>query len=373
MNQQEQYMKRALELAKTAMGHTSPNPMVGCVVVKNGAIVAQGCHEKYGEFHAERNALTRCKEDVSGADLYVTLEPCCHHGKTPPCTDIIIERKIGRVFVGAMDPNPKVAGNGVRILREHGIEVQTGILEKECLELNEIFFHYIQTGSPYVAMKYAMTLDGKIAAASGDSKWVTEEKAREHVHFLRKKYSAIMAGVGTVIADDPMLNCRIADGVNPVRVICDSHLRIPVESKIVQTAQEIPTIVVYSGDVSEEKKQKLTACGVELLQAGDGERVDLKRLHRALGEKKIDSVLVEGGGTIHGSLLEAGIVNRVYAYIAPKLIGGALAKTPVEGNGIQKMADAASLSEIEILPLGNDICITGKLASGEKFQEKEVV
>ena len=209
MTEAEQYMQQALDLAKTAMGHTSPNPMVGCVVVKNGKLVASGCHERYGEFHAERNALTRCKEDLTGADLYVTLEPCCHQGKTPPCTDIIIERKIGRVFVGALDPNPKVDGGGIKILREHGIEVITGILEQECLALNEIFFHYITTGLPYVAMKYAMTLDGKIASANGDSKWVTGEKAREHVHFLRKKYSAILAGIDTVLADDPLLNCRI--------------------------------------------------------------------------------------------------------------------------------------------------------------------
>ena len=232
MTEAEQYMQQALDLAKTAMGHTSPNPMVGCVVVKNGKLVASGCHERYGEFHAERNALTRCKEDLTGADLYVTLEPCCHQGKTPPCTDIIIERKIGRVFVGALDPNPKVDGGGIKILREHGIEVITGILEQECLALNEIFFHYITTGLPYVAMKYAMTLDGKIASANGDSKWVTGEKAREHVHFLRKKYSAILAGIDTVLADDPLLNCRTEEGVDPIRVICDSHLRLPMDSQI---------------------------------------------------------------------------------------------------------------------------------------------
>ena len=361
MTTHETYMKRALELAASAMGHTSPNPMVGCVVVRDGRILAEGCHEKYGEFHAERNALTRYDGDASGTDLYVTLEPCCHQGKTPPCTDIIIEKKIGRVFVGAMDPNPKVAGKGVRILKEHGIEVETGILEKECLTLNEIFFHYISTGLPYVAMKYAMTLDGKIASFTGDSKWITGEAAREHVHSLRKKYSAIMAGVDTVIADDPMLNCRIDKGVDPVRVICDSGLRIPMESQIVKTADTIRTIVAYAGNPLEDKKKELESTGVELLRTGEGEQVDLKLLFQKLGEMTIDSVLVEGGGTLHGSLLQTGFVNRVYAYIAPKLIGGREARSPVEGRGIEKMAEAERLKEIEILRFGEDICITGTL------------
>lgn len=354
-------MRRALELAQTALGHTSPNPMVGCVVVKGGRVIAEGCHERYGEYHAERNALTRCKEDTEGADLYVTLEPCCHHGKTPPCTEIIIEKKIGRVFVGAMDPNPKVAGNGVKILREHGIEVTTGILEEECLKINEVFFHYIQTGMPYVAMKYAMTLDGKIAAVTGDSKWVTGEKAREHVQILRKKYSGILAGVGTVLADDPMLNCRLEDGVDPVRIICDTKLRIPMDSQIVTTSGEIRTIVAYAGDADMEKKKKLESTGVELLKCGNEGEVNLTLLFQKLAEQKIDSVLVEGGGEIHGSLLHTGLVNRVYAYIAPKLVGGADAKSPVEGSGVQWMREARRLTDIEILSFGEDICITGKM------------
>ncbi|MDO4735086.1 MAG: bifunctional diaminohydroxyphosphoribosylaminopyrimidine deaminase/5-amino-6-(5-phosphoribosylamino)uracil reductase RibD, partial [Lachnospiraceae bacterium] len=239
----EQYMKRAIELAEKGRGYTSPNPIVGCVVVKDGRIISEGYHERYGEFHAERNALLRCKEDTEGADLYVTLEPCCHQGKTPPCTDIIIEKKIGRVFVGSMDPNPLVAGKGVQILKGAGIAVETGILEKECLKMNEIFFHFITTKTPFVLSKFAMSMDGKIASESGDSKWVTGEEARAEVHLLRKYYSAIMVGIGTVLADDPMLNCRVEEGVDPIRVICDSSLRIPLDSKIVQTAKEIPTIV----------------------------------------------------------------------------------------------------------------------------------
>ena len=356
----QDYMKRALELAKKGAGHTSPNPMVGCVVVKDGRIVTEGYHERYGEFHAERNALTRCEEDLTGAEMYVTLEPCCHQGNTPPCTDIIIERSIGKVYVGSMDPNPKVAGKGVKILQEHGIEVETGVLEKECLALNEIFFYYITTGMPYVAMKYAMTLDGKIASCTGDSKWVTGETARRHVHELRKQYSAILAGIGTVLADDPMLNCRIEEGVDPVRVVCDSSLRIPLSSQLVKTAGDIPVIVAYAKE-NPEKEKALLQAGVELISAGRDGRVDLAVLMRKLGKRKIDSVLVEGGGAIHGSLLKSGLVQKIFCYLAPKLIGGREAGSPVEGDGFSRMKDALPVKEMEILPLGEDICISGRV------------
>ena len=356
----QDYMKRALDLAKKGAGHTSPNPMVGCVVVKDGRIVTEGYHERYGEFHAERNALTRCEEDLTGAEMYVTLEPCCHQGNTPPCTDIIIERGISKVYVGSMDPNPKVAGKGVKILQEHGIEVETGMLEKECLALNEIFFHYITTGIPYVAMKYAMTLDGKIASCTGDSKWVTGEKARHHVHELRKQYSAILAGIGTVLADDPMLNCRIEEGVDPVRVVCDSSLRIPLSSQLVKTAGDIPVIVAYAKE-NPEKEKALLQAGVELISAGRDGRVDLTVLMRELGKRKIDSVLVEGGGAIHGSLLKSGLVQKIYCYLAPKLIGGREASSPVEGDGFSQMKDALPVTEMEILSLGEDICISGRV------------
>ena len=356
----QDYMKRALELAKKGAGHTSPNPMVGCVVVKDGRIVTEGYHERYGEFHAERNALTRCEEDLTGAEMYVTLEPCCHQGNTPPCTDIIIERSIGKVYVGSMDPNPKVAGKGVKILQEHGIEVETGVLEKECLALNEIFFYYITTGIPYVAMKYAMTLDGKIASCTGDSKWVTGETARHHVHELRKQYSAILAGIGTVLADDPMLNCRIEEGVDPVRVVCDSSLRIPLSSQLVKTAGDIPVIVAYAKE-NQEKEKALLQAGVELISAGRDGRVDLAVLMRKLGKRKIDSVLVEGGGAIHGSLLKSGLVQKIYCYLAPKLIGGREAGSPVEGDGFSRMKDALPVKEMEILSLGEDICISGRV------------
>ena len=364
MQKKEEYMRRALELARKGEGHTSPNPMVGCVVVKDGRIISEGYHEKYGEFHAERNALTRCTEDTAGADLYVTLEPCCHQGKTPPCTDIIIEKKIARVFVGSMDSNPLVAGKGVQILRDHGIYVETGILDAECRKLNEVFYHYIATKTPFVVMKYAMTLDGKIACATGDSKWVTGEIARTQVHRMRGRYRGIMVGIGTVLADDPMLNCRVEGGVDPVRIICDSNLHIPTESQIVKTASDIETIVACSQEALEserkqEKIRRLKEAGIQIIGTEGAHGVNLVELMKKLGGQNIDSILLEGGGTLNASALEDGIVNKVYAYIAGKLIGGMDARTPVEGMGIDRMADAITLQNMEIEKLGDDFCIVG--------------
>ena len=364
MQKKEEYMRRALELARKGEGHTSPNPMVGCVVVKDGRIISEGYHEKYGEFHAERNALTRCTEDTAGADLYVTLEPCCHQGKTPPCTDIIIEKKIARVFVGSMDSNPLVAGKGVQILRDHGIYVETGILDAECRKLNEVFYHYIATKTPFVVMKYAMTLDGKIACATGDSKWVTGEIARTQVHRMRGRYRGIMVGIGTVLADDPMLNCRVEGGVDPVRIICDSNLHIPTESQIVKTASDIETIVACSQEALEserkqEKIRRLKEAGIQIIGTEGAHGVNLVELMKKLGGQNIDSILLEGGGTLNAAALEDGIVNKVYAYIAGKLIGGMDARSPVEGMGIDRMADAITLQNMEIEKLGDDFCIVG--------------
>lgn len=367
----EEYMRRAIELAKKGEGHTSPNPVVGCVIVKEGRVIGEGFHEKLGGFHAERNALLNCTQNPQGAELYVTLEPCCHFGKTPPCTDIIIEKGIKKVYVGAVDPNPLVAGKGLSILNEHGIETETGILKKECMDLNEVFFSYIRNKLPFVAMKYAMTLDGKIACESGDSKWVTSAAAREHVHYLRKKYSAIMVGIGTVLLDNPMLDCRIEEGVNPTRIICDTHLRLPLDCRIAATAHDIPTYIVYAHDVSEDgdaiknKGKRLEELGIKLLPVPlKGAYPDLAVMLEKLGEAGIDGILVEGGGTLNASLLTQGLVNRIYAYIAPKLVGGAGAKSPVEGEGILNMSEALRLSETKLEYLGEDILITGKLGKG---------
>ncbi len=367
--QKVRFMKRAIELALSAKGHTSPNPMVGCVVVKNGRIIGEACHEKYGEFHAERNALLRCKEDTRGAELYVTLEPCCHYGKTPPCTEIIIEKGIRKVYVGSLDSNPLVAGKGIEILRQAGIRVEYGILEKECRNMNEIFYHYITHKTPFIALKYAMTLDGKIAAYTGDSKWVTSEEARLHVQQLRKEYSGILVGIQTVLADNPMLNCRIEEGVNPVRIICDSKLRIPMNSNIVKTSHDIKTIVAYSeADWSGEKQDKLSLLqekGVILIGTGKDIQINLKILTDKLGEMKIDSVLIEGGASMNASALKAGIVNKIYAYIAPKLIMGETAKSPIGGSGIAYMKDAVCLKYMQTETIGTDILVTGYIDRGQ--------
>ena len=360
----EQYMRRAIELAKQGEGHTSPNPMVGCVVVKDGEIISEGYHEKYGEYHAERNALLKCGEEARGAELYVTLEPCCHYGKTPPCTEIIMEKGIKKVYVGSMDNNPLVGGKGVQILRDHGIEVETGILEAECRAMNEVFFHFMETKRPYVIMKYAMTLDGKIACATGDSKWVTGEEARRYVHHLRKKYMGIMAGIGTVLEDDPMLNCRIEDGVDPIRIICDSELRIPLDCQLVETAKDIPLIVACREDLiceesQKEKAEALQKAGTTIIATSGTNGVNLEELLEKLGEQGIDSILLECGGTLNASMLEAGLVDKVYAHIAGKLVGGKDAKSPVEGVGIAYMKDAVQLCDMQVEKIGEDICISG--------------
>lgn len=361
--QDEKYMQRAIELAGQGEGHVNPNPMVGAVIVKDGRIIGEGYHQKYGELHAERNALLNCQESPEGADLYVTLEPCCHYGKTPPCTEAIIENRIKRVIVGSMDCNPLVAGKGVRILREAGIEVTEGVLQRECDELNKIFFHFMETGKPYVMMKYAMTIDGKIATYTGASKWITGEIARKKVHKDRGRFMAIMVGVGTVLADNPLLTCRIEGKKSPIRIICDTHLRTPLNAEIVKTAGEVPTIIAVSENVSAEKKRPFLERQCEIWELPEKEDVvDLQELMKRLGERKIDSVLLEGGGTLNYAALKSGIVNAVQAYIAPKIFGGAEAKTPVEGMGICLPEEAFKIKNKKITFLGEDILVEGDIA-----------
>lgn len=354
-------MKIALSLAAKGMGNVSPNPMVGSVIVKDGRIIGQGYHEKYGGLHAERNALKNCSESPEGAVMYVTLEPCCHYGKQPPCVEAVLESGVSEVVIGSPDPNPLVAGKGIQILRDNGISVTENILLEECKKLNEVFFHFIRTNKPYVVMKYAMTMDGKIATHTGESKWITGETAREHVHLQRHKYSAIMVGVETVIKDDPMLTCRIPDGKNPVRIICDTNLRTPISSRIIQTAKEVPTIIA-TGCKNKEKSEIYTkkGCHIIVLAEKDG-YVDLNALMARLGKDGIDSILLEGGATLNWSALQSGIVQKVQAYIAPKLIGGTGAKTPIGGLGFDRMNETVHLKNSTILQLGDDFLIESEV------------
>lgn len=368
----QEYMLRAIQLAKKGEGWTNPNPMVGAVIVKDGRIIGEGYHKKCGELHAERNAIASLTESAEGATIYVTLEPCCHYGKTPPCTEAIIEQKIKKVVIGSRDPNPKVAGKGAQILRESGITVVQDFMREECDRLNPVFFHYITTKTPYVVMKYAMTLDGKIATKTGASKWITGELARQEVQHMRHRYMGIMAGIGTVLADDPMLNVRVEGWKSPVRIVCDSSLRIPLDSQIVRSAKEYRTIVAYAGreenEEITEKIERLHAKGVDTVCCSDEKgQIDLKKLMTYLGNEGIDSILLEGGGTLNDSALRAGIVKEVHCFIAPKLFGGKNSKTPVQGIGIGLPSEALKLKCTDICRIGEDIRIICQVC--EKEQE----
>ena len=360
MNDKE-YMRLALQLAKKGCGWTSPNPMVGAVVAKEGRIIGQGWHQRYGQAHAERNALASCTEDPQGATLYVTLEPCCHYGKQPPCVDAILDAGIHRVVVGSADPNPLVAGKGIAILRAHGIDVTENVLQEECDALNKVFFHYITTKRPFVSMKYAITMDGKIATYTGASKWITGEIARNHVQRQRHRFRGIMVGVGTILADDPLLTCRIEGGRDPVRIICDTHLRTPLQSQVVMTAKQVPTILATCcGDPEKQAAYQQAGCRVLCLEAHRG-HVNLLQLMEQLGQEQIDSILLEGGGTLNWSALESGIVQQVQAYIAPKLFGGRDAKAPIEGAGVPLPDAAFLLKNSRLEQLGKDFLIESEV------------
>ena len=363
-DEKEFYMQRAITLAEKGKGRVNPNPLVGAVVVKDGKIIGEGYHEYYGGLHAERNALKNCKESSEGATLYVTLEPCCHYGKTPPCTEAIIEHGIARVVIGMEDPNPLVAGKGIAFLREAGIEVVCGIEEEALREQNRVFLKYISTRLPWVALKAAMTLDGKIATRTGDSKWITGAEARAYVHELRHRFMAILVGIGTAVADDPLLNCRIEGrGVRqPIRVVVDSNARLSLESQLVQTAEEYRTIVAYTRFAPEERVKALREAGVEMLLCEEKEGlVDVRNLLELLGQFGIDSILLEGGGSLNYTFLAEGLADELYAFIAPKIVGGMNAKTPVEGLGVEKMADAITLELKNVLNIGDDVLLKLKV------------
>lgn len=357
------YMARALSLAKRGSGWVNPNPLVGAVIVKDGSIIGEGWHTEFGHLHAEREALAACTEDPEGACVYVTLEPCCHTGKTPPCTDALIEAKVAKVVMGAPDPNPLVAGKGIQKLRDAGIEVVEGVMEDECIKVNRAFFQFVMTGIPYVTAKFAMTLDGKIATKTGASRWVTGEDARRFVHAERAYASAITVGVNTVIADDPELTCRISEQElgarphNPARVVADTKLRTPLDSKLVLTANATPTIIATC--VEDEDRlapYEEAGCKMLILPERDG-HVDLQALMKELGDCGMSSLILEGGAALNWSAFSSGIVSRVQAFIAPKAFGGKDAPGPIGGIGVDTPTQAFEFGDFDIIRLGSDLLL----------------
>ena len=368
MSNDRYYMQKALELAERGAGFVNPNPLVGALLVKESRIIGEGWHAHYGGAHAERAALKSCTESTEGATMYVTLEPCCHYGKTPPCTEAIIGSGVTRVVAAMQDPNPRVAGKGFDQLRAAGIEVVIGIEEEFAREQNRVFLKYITTKKPWITLKCAMTLDGKIATHTGDSRWITGTESRIRVHEMRSRHTAILTGIGTLIADDPMLNVRLErqNLRQPVRIVADSSAQTPLGSQFVKTANSYRTIVAHTAFAKNSNLELLRRAGVETLLCKESSGVvDIDDLCLKLGEMKIDSLLLEGGGAINYSFLQAGAVDEVYAFIAPKIVGGVSAKTPVEGRGIELMSSAIELNSVEMERIGCDILITGRIKQSD--------
>ncbi len=352
-------MRNSIRLAKNGYGFVAPNPLVGATIVKNGKIIGEGWHKKFGDAHAEINAINCATESVKGATIYVNLEPCSHHGKTPACSLAILRHDFKRVVIACFDPNPLVSGNGIKMLKQSGIDVETGILEKEALKLNERFFKFIQTKKPFIALKMATSLDGKIATFTGDSKWISNDKSRAFAHKLRLKYSAILVGINTVLSDDPILNTRIKNknAQNPLRIVLDSKLQISLESKILDTGIA-PTWIATTNNASSFKIKQLESKGVRILICPEKDgKIDLHFLVDKLGIDGIDSLLVEGGGTVNFSFAKEKLVDKVYAFIAPKLIGGDNAKTGMEGDGFAYLSEIVELKNLRYKKIKNDLLI----------------
>lgn len=369
MNDQH-YMRLALQLAAAAHGQTDINPVVGCVVVKDGRIVGTGAHLRRGGPHAEVHALNMAGIEAEGSTVYVTLEPCSHHGRTPPCAERLIADKVSRVVVATIDPNPLVAGKGVAILREHGIEVVIGILEHEARSLNLIFEKYMLTGLPYVTMKTACSLDGKIATSDGHSKWISNEASRQLVHTMRHQHKAIMVGIETVLADNPSLNTRlIVPSIQPIRVIVDSKLRIPIDATVVSTASENHTIILTTELASVQRQTELEDMGVRIIRCGEGPHVNLQHAMHKLGELEISSILLEGGGTLNGAMLEKGLIDQMILFYAPLFIGGKTAPGAVAFEGLSSISDAVQLEGMSLQQIENNFCVSGYPSNRWKGEE----
>jgi len=356
------FMKEALREARKGIGFTSPNPMVGAVIVRDGMILSRGYHKRAGEPHAEVDALSKVEGRAKGSTLYVNLEPCNHHGRTPPCTEAILAAGLKRVVVGMRDPNPDVKGKGCEYLESRGVEVTEGVLGDEARELNEVFIKYSLTRRPFVILKSALTLDGWTASSTGHARWVTNERSRSYVHKLRAMVDGVLVGVGTVIADDPMLTVRTEgrSNKNPVRIIADSSLRTSLASKIVMDLSKARTIIAVGSGVDEKKVEKLKAHGVEILICPlRGGRIDLPALMDLLGGISVTSLLVEGGAQIAGSFLREGLVDKLCVFLAPKLLGGGDGIPMAEGPGAQNMGECINLSKVKVKKMAGDIMITG--------------
>ena len=354
-------MHLAIKLARKGTGYVSPNPLVGAVIVKNGQIIGKGYHKQFGGHHAEINAIQNARQNVAGATLYVNLEPCCHEGKTPPCAESIIKNKLGKVVIGSIDSNPLVSCRGLNYLQSQGIEVKTGVLENECRRLNEIFFHYMETGLPFVTVKYAQTFDGRIATESGQSQWISSEAARKFGHQLRAGHDAVLVGMGTVIKDDPELTVRHVRGRNPLRVVVDTGLTIPEKAKILQNLSGAGTLIATVKKADDRQFQRIAASGAVIITtAADSQgKVDLKKLLKILAARGISSVLVEGGAQIITSLLKNDLASRLVAIIAPKIIGRGI--EAVGDLQISDLEHAKKLYFQKIKRLGPDIVIDSRL------------
>ncbi len=355
------YMREAIRLARKGIGKTSPNPIVGAVIVRNGKITGRGYHKKFGDWHAEINAIKDTNCNVKGATLYITLEPCCHYGKTHPCVETLIKEKIGRVVVGTLDPNPRVNGKGIKALRSKGIKVDVRILQDECRELNEHYFKFIKSGIPYVTVKYAQTLDGRIATKMGNSQWISSGALRTYVHRLRAVNDCIMVGVGTVIADDPQLTVRYTKGHNPLRVVVDSKLRIPIKSSVLKDNDLYLTTIATTSKAPARKVTAVKNLGAEVLVVKKDKNggVSLRDLLRELGKKGIASVMVEGGSDIITSLLKANLVDKMIILTAPKIMGKGL--EAIGDLGVCKIKDTIKFSSFKTMRRGDDLVFVGTI------------
>jgi len=364
----EHYMKLALKLAAKGRGYASPNPMVGALLVKNDVIIGQGYHRCCGESHAEVNAVQNATEDIAGSTLYVTLEPCCHQGKTPPCTDLIIRNRIARVVIGATDSNPLVSCQGILSLQKAGIEIKTDVLKDECRRLNEVFFHYMETGLPFVTVKYAQTLDGRIATSTGQSQWISSPASLKFAHQLRALHDAVLVGIGTVFKDNPELTVRRVKGRNPLRIVVDSNLAISPEANVLRNLAQAPTMIVTVKNAADPRFQKLVRTGAEVItvDADEQKRVSLKKLFRLLAARNISSVLIEGGAQMVTTALKEDLVDRLVTIIAPKIIGKGI--EAIGDLHIRDLEEAKMLSVRSLIKKGADVIMDSRLSSAHSLR-----